>query len=169
MITYKINDKPYKIPTKWEDITFAKYAEVKDPYLSEQSLLEKLSAYSGISQALIDTFTIGQALDLFRHLAFLESDIIEYKQVEPEWIYEKLNALGEKEKVTVSDISKDSWYKLERAKQIFTENENPYLAIAGVIKEYLNLDIMEKPVTEVYGYVSFFLHSLTDSLKSTNV
>ncbi len=142
MITIKINEKDYPIRTSWNDVTYGFYAELKNPYAKEIKLLQKIALFTGIEIEVIATFTLEQLDMIINLVEFMEQDIITYTPLE-----------------ITTDIKKETWFKYEKAKQIFAKVENPYLAIAEVVKEYLNLDILDKPVTEVYAYADFFFHN----------
>lgn len=144
MITLKINDKDYRIKTSWEDVPYSFYAELKNPYATEKKLLQKIAWYSGIDIETIASFTLEQLDMIIGLIGFMETELTMFKKLE-----------------ITTDIKKETWFKYEKSKQIFTKVENPYLAIAEVVREYLNLDILDKPVTEVYAYADFFFHNST--------
>lgn len=142
MITIKVNDKEYKIKTSWHDVSYFEYAEMKNPYADELKALQKLARYTGIPQDTLYEMNLQQLEKIIDIVSFMDGDLIEYE-----------------EKEIPVQIAKESWYKFEKSKQIFEKEPNPYKAIIEVVKEYLNFDISDKPVTEVYCYADFFLLS----------
>lgn len=151
MVELTINEKKYLIKTSWDDVPYSFYAELKNPYGTELKLIDRISKFTGIEPDVVSVFTLTQLSAIIELTSFMESDITAFKPVQID-----------------TQIGKESWGKMEAAKQVFAKVENPYLAIAEVVKQYTNFDILDKPVSEVYAYVDFFLHSSISLQRDTN-
>lgn len=147
MIKIKIDKKEYLIKTSWDDVSYVFYAELKNPN-NERKLLQQISFLTGIEPETVVQLSVKQLTDILELVKFMEDDIITYNKIECD-----------------KEIAKESWAKLEECKQLFQKEENPYKVIPEVVKIYTGIDIWEKPLPEVYGYVDFFLHSSIHSGK----
>lgn len=150
MITISIDGKPHDIPTTWDDITFEKYAVIKNPNV-ENDVIKNVHIYTGIDVKTLFKFTPSQLNTVINLVQFMDEDLTDYVKHEITWESGK--------GLKVNGIQFDTYGRLEECKQLFKQEANPYIAIAKVIKRYTDLDILPLPVRSVYAYVDFFLHN----------
>ena len=152
MVTITINETPYSIRSNWNEVIFAAYCDMVKAKGSPIS--KRLSLYTGIEQDVIDTMRFEQLLLLSDIVAFMDdTDTVSAFAVS-----------YESEMV----ISNESYFKIERAKQLLKGIDKPITVAAEIVKLYTEKDISELPVTEAIGIASFFLSNCQTSLTDSN-
>lgn len=158
-MTLNLDGKPILIPTSWDDITYEKYAVLKNPNV-ENDVIKNVHLYTGIDVKTLFKLTPSQLYTILGFVGFLDEDLTDYVKHEIEWTSGK--------GLKVNGIQFDTYGRMEKCKQIFKEENNPYLAIAKVVKEYTDLDILPLPVKSAYAYADFFFHNSTHLVSDTS-
>lgn len=143
MTPIKIGGESYSIPTSWNDITYLKFCEIITFEQKEDNHI--LSIISGIPFTTIKNID-SESLILLENLLNFTKD---------------LDTLNEFSFVTIDVVvGKQSWEKLEMAKQAIAKKVN-YMASAGdIIKIYCGRLIYDEPITKVWGDVQYILKEL---------
>ena len=145
MIKLKIDDKQYTIPTNYGELIYQDYAEMQD-----KQVLKQISIITGIDYELLGGLDIGQYFNIMDMVKFI-GEPVQFEPIE-----------------TDISIGGGEFGDLEYAKQQLQNEPNMYLAMIPIIKKYMEIDISKQPVSEVYGYVDFFLSSSRRSLPNLN-
>lgn len=135
MIPIKINGVDNFIPTNWQEIRWCDYAI----YLGCETLDGKAYAITGLS---IDELPISLSAQILQLLSFLDTP-------------EVLQSISKSYDGT--HVGKESFGKLERAKDLIRKANNPFEAGAAIVKLYTGEDISTLSVTEAYNKIAFFL------------
>lgn len=67
MITFKINGKPYPIPTRWEDVTYSQYIQL----IHAKNLTDQISIFTGISRETLEAAELKNLEKISLALSFL--------------------------------------------------------------------------------------------------
>jgi len=155
MIEIKIGEVTYNIKTSWNEVKFCEYVELLK--LKDKDFIEKMAVYTGIPKAILGGMKLGQFFVLMDLVAFMD---------EPDLI--NAFAIGYESKESVGE---QPYWKVEKAKQLLTDNDIPLTAAAEIIKLYTGNedgeggeDINELPVIDAIGKAAFFLTSCKSSL-----
>lgn len=159
MITININETPYNIRTSWNEVTLNDYCEIVKA--NDKQFAERIAVYSQIPIEIINQMKIAQLNVL--------SELVEYMEG-----FDAVNAfaVGYESDITIGE---QPYWKVEKAKQLLQNNSFPITVAAEIVELYTGdedgnngINIGEKPVTEVIGMASFFLHSYQPSLSDSN-
>lgn len=143
MLKIIISDKDYKVPTSWKDITYDRYCEIINFVGTDP--IEFISVVSGIPCSTLkntDVESIGIMTNLFTFVSdvSLLHAFSSYKD-------------GLK-------IGKQSWHKLERAKNEIKRHKHYLCSAKGIIKIYLDKDIGSESIIKVWGEVNYYLKEI---------
>lgn len=156
-IKIKIDDElqDFAIPTNHGDLIYKRYAEIKDADLQKKSLDERMSARTGLEQEIFTLLPMDQISRLMTLTEFADEDIQIFEQSQ------KTMA-----KVRKMNIARDTFGKLEKARQIIQKSERGYFtAMIDVIKLYTEQDIGDRLTVKVYAYVHEFTTQFEAFLK----
>lgn len=141
MITLTIENKEYNVPTTWMDVDYDLFCRIIS-FKEEEKLSEFVSLVSGIPCSTIENLDTESFLMIESLITFVE----DYS------FLEKFNVV--KEGVSF-DPGKDTWWKLEKAKQALQKHSKPIFAMAEVIKIYFNKDILKAPIYLIWGEINY--------------
>jgi len=151
MIELKLNDTNYQIKTRWEDVTWAQYCKL----LTAKELNTRLSITTGMDAEIINILPF----ETLSNLLSLSSFVDEHEQL----------PLLSKPYESQLNIGAETYGKLERAKLAIKKHENSIESGARIVELYTGEKISDKPVTEVFNIVSFFLSKYQTFLNATSV
>jgi hypothetical protein len=139
MIDFKINSTTYKIKTRWQEITWSQYCEL----VVADSIEKKLEVCTGIPNELIKEIPFESLSMICSLIQFIDT-------------HEELHLISKPYTAEIS-VAMESYGKLERSKLAINNAENPMQSGAKVVEIYTGEKINDKPVTEVFNMVTFFL------------
>jgi len=183
MIEFRLNDKEYKMPTCWEDITLKMYInlskleEIKSTFsIEELYLMRVLEVLVDVNIGELDEMSIDMMNSISTNIKFMQ-EVPEWKFVERininniDYIFpHDLNKLTMGEYISIKTMQTDKGdidfipyllaIILRPGKKILVENEE------RMIQEKFDVESMEQrrelflshPVIELMGPVSFFLN-----------
>lgn len=136
MIVLKLNGKPFKVPTNFDDVNAKQLHGLTD--LKPKTLIENLTE---IPSNLVDLMTADQVIQVSDLLSFVESQPVMAQ------IKEEIN------------VGSESWRKLELTKQVLSKPE-PYIAVE-VSRLYFGDQVFEWSAELLYGQTAQILQSLS--------
>lgn len=137
MVKVKLLKQSYSIPIAWSEVKFIDFANSRNKPLNE-----RLSLYTGIPQAVIETLDLETIKKLIELVSFQDS--------QPEFF----------EPVSLDiQVGNEAYIKLEKSRDALAKG-NEWQAAIQITKLYLKKDISQVPVTEGMGYAVFFLKEL---------
>lgn len=170
-LTFNDGKKTVTIPKNWHEVKYKDFVQLVKIQSGEMPIKEEIkqivALIYNLSEDEINSIDFDQVLKLFMLIDFVKSfnDVLQQTAV-PE-IYKDF------------DVGSHEWSKLIEAmiyikpviekykdeKDISDHQKNEFLIevltqAPGYCKPYLNFDISEKPVMEVYWAVNFFLQKL---------
>ena len=170
MIKVKIQDKKHSLPTSWNEITYGNYLKIISASANPGSPLHFLSTVTGIDEETLGGCSVDSIKTFYEITSFVtdKEGLSAYNVVDKEL---QVN-IGEMEfhkfEACRNEIN-NQWRALYPDKDQLSQFEinHLYMNAAPVfVKEYLGLDIIEEPVTAVYGLAVFFTIVFRDSTTS---
>ena len=170
MIKVKIQDKNHGLPTSWNEIRYGNYLKIIGASANPESQLHFLSAVTGIDEETLGGCSVDSIKTFYEITSFVtdKDGLSAY------------NVVDENLKVNIGDMEfhkfeacrneiNNQWRTLYPDKDQLSQFEinHVYMNAAPVfVKEYLDIEIIDEPVTAVYGLAVFFSILFKDSTTS---
>lgn len=137
MVKVKLSGQSYSIPIAWNEVKFIDFANSRNKPLNE-----RLSLYTGIPQAVIESLDLETIKKLI--------DLVSFQDSQPEFF----------EPVSIDiEVGNEAYIKLEQSRDAMAKG-NEWQAAIEITKLYLKKDISQMSVFEGMGYAVFFLKAL---------
>ena len=164
----KIENTEYNIPQSWNDITYNQFLLITAAATRNAEPLEMLSLITGIDQEVLSHCTVQGLTDISTLVSFVqEADTLEPYNVVDEKLQVDIRNMPYYKYEICSQEVKRLWAELYPDKSQLEPEEvlNVYMNAAPVIvREYLEIEIGEMPVSTTYGLALFFSKVFLNSM-----